>query len=102
MPPVTPEPASLAVVLVTYDSADGLPAVLDALGAQRREGDEVVVVDNGSRDGSVALAHAHPAVDRVLEPGGNTGFAAGCNLGAAVTSAPLLLFLNPDAVPQEA
>jgi GT2 family glycosyltransferase len=92
--------SALAVVLVTYDSADGLPAVLDALAAQRRPGDELVVVDNASRDASVAVARAHPAVDRVLETGGNLGFAAGCNRGADATSAPTLLFLNPDAVPQ--
>lgn len=91
---------ALAVVLVTYDSADGLAEVLDAVGAQRRDGDEVVVVDNGSRDGTPALAAAHAAVDRVIEPGENLGFAAGCNLGARETDAPVVLFLNPDAVPQ--
>lgn len=93
--------SELAIVLVTHESAAGLPAVLDALGAQRLAGDEIVVVDNGSRDGTPALARVHPAVDRVLEPGGNAGFAAGCNFGAAATSAPVLLFLNPDAVPQD-
>ena len=92
--------SGLAVVLVTYDSADGLPEVLDALAEQRLPGDEVVVVDNGSRDDSAAIARAHPAVDRVLEPGANLGFASGCNHGAAATTAPILLFLNPDAVPQ--
>jgi GT2 family glycosyltransferase len=91
---------ALAVVLVTYESADGLPAVLDALAEQRAADDEVVVVDNGSRDGTPALARAHRAVDRVIESGGNLGFAAGCNLGARKTAAPVLVFLNPDAVPQ--
>ncbi len=92
--------SAVAVVIVTYDSAAGVPAVLDALAEQRRPGDEVVVVDNGSRDGTPALARAHEAVDRVIEPGSNLGFAAGVNLGAAETRAPLLLTLNPDAVPQ--
>jgi N-acetylglucosaminyl-diphospho-decaprenol L-rhamnosyltransferase len=36
----------------------------------------------------------------VIEPGANLGFAAGCNLGAASSTAPLLLFLNPDAAPE--
>jgi N-acetylglucosaminyl-diphospho-decaprenol L-rhamnosyltransferase len=35
----------------------------------------------------------------VLETGANLGFAGGCNAGATATSAPLLLFLNPDAKP---
>ena len=36
----------------------------------------------------------------VVETGHNAGFPAGCNLGAAQARNPLLVFLNPDAVPQ--
>jgi N-acetylglucosaminyl-diphospho-decaprenol L-rhamnosyltransferase len=81
----------LAIVVVAYDSADDLPRSLGAL--ELRDGDELVVVDN---DGSGAAAVEHGA--RVLRPGRNLGFAAGCNLGVASTQAPLVLLLNPDCV----
>lgn len=94
----TPSPA-LAVVIVTYDSAACLGDTLAALVPQLREGDELVVVDNGSRDGTPRLARAAAPTARVVESGRNAGFAGGCTVGAAATSAPLLLFLNPDATP---
>lgn len=56
----------------------------------------LVVVDNGARD----VAGRVPSSERltVLSPGRNTGFAGGCNLGAAATAARRLVFLNSDAV----
>jgi len=85
----------VAVVVVSYQSADGLPATLSSVRGQMRAGDELVVVDNGSRDGSADVARTAGAT--VLEPGRNLGFAAGCHEGVKCTSAPLLFFLNPDA-----
>ena len=87
---------AIALVIVTHNSADHIVGTLEALGAQLRQGDELVLVDNDSRDGTVDAARA-AAAGRVLEQGRNLGFAGGCNAGAAATSAPLLLFLNPDA-----
>jgi GT2 family glycosyltransferase len=54
---------------------------------------ELLVVDNS---GTVPAAGAL----RVLRPGRNLGFAGGVNAGVAATAAPLLLVLNPDAVPE--
>ena len=91
--------AALAVVIVTYDSASdlerALPAVLDQLG----EDDELVVVDNSAGGATAAAARRLAPGARVVEAGANLGFAAGCNTGARASAAPLLLFLNPDAVP---
>lgn len=58
---------------------------------------ELVVVDNGSRADLTALA-AGPA--RVLRPARNLGFAGGANAGVAAARAPIVLILNPDAVPE--
>src|SRR5262245_40265255 len=88
--------ASLAVVIVTYDSARHLPATLDALHAQLEPGDEVCVVDCASPEGRPEVVH--PA--RLLALDENLGFAGGANAGARATTAPLLLFLNPDCVAQ--
>jgi N-acetylglucosaminyl-diphospho-decaprenol L-rhamnosyltransferase len=90
-----------AVVIVGHDSADALPGTLGALLPQLGADDEVVVVDCASRDDTAAVARAAlGGRGSVLEPGENLGFAGGCNAGAAATSAPLLVLLNPDAVPE--
>jgi GT2 family glycosyltransferase len=58
---------------------------------------ELMVIDNGSSDDSVAaLRSAHPAA-RVIEAGENLGFAEGCNRGIDATRAPWVLLLNSDA-----
>src|SRR5215210_975520 len=89
---------AVAVVVVCHDSAAELAATLPALTAQLRPGDELVLVDNASADGTAAARALAPAAT-VIETGANLGFAGGCNTGARASSAPLLLFLNPDAVP---
>jgi GT2 family glycosyltransferase len=91
-----PDPA-VAIVVVTYDSADVLGDTLGRVSAQMRPGDELVVVDNGSSDASASAARAAAPEARVIELGENTGFAAACHTGADATSAPLLFLLNPDS-----
>jgi GT2 family glycosyltransferase len=72
-----------------------LPALLPEL----EEGDELIVVDNDSKDGTPeAVASLAPAA-RIVGSGRNAGFAAGCNLGAAEAGGELLVILNPDAAP---
>jgi hypothetical protein len=63
--------------------------------------DELVVVDNASSDGTPDAVRELVPKARVLEAGSNLGFAAGCNLGAEAAATELLVFLNPDAVPDE-
>jgi N-acetylglucosaminyl-diphospho-decaprenol L-rhamnosyltransferase len=95
-----PHPESaIAVVIVCHDSAPELERTLPALAAQLRDTDEVVVVDNASQDASADRAAALLPAATVLRAPGNVGFAEGCRLGAGASSAPLLLLLNPDAVP---
>jgi N-acetylglucosaminyl-diphospho-decaprenol L-rhamnosyltransferase len=90
---------ALAVVVVTHDSGAFILGTLATLALQLREDDELLVVDNASADDTPQLARAAAPRALVLETGANLGFAGGCNAGAAATSAPLLLFLNPDATP---
>ena len=61
---------------------------------------ELVVVDNGSQDGSIAaLRAAYPDV-RVVRAPGNVGYARAANLGTAATKAPIVAVINPDTVVQ--
>jgi GT2 family glycosyltransferase len=89
---------TIAVVMVNWNSRDD---VLSAVRSLRRPGEgdlPVVVVDNGSTDGSAeALRAAFPDV-RVIEAGANLGFAEGCNRGIEATRSDWVLLLNNDAV----
>jgi N-acetylglucosaminyl-diphospho-decaprenol L-rhamnosyltransferase len=87
----------LAVVVVTYESESHVGETLRAVVEQLADGDELVVVDNASTDGTATKARAAAPSARVLEQRRNVGFASACNAGVNATSAPLLLFLNPDA-----
>ena len=57
--------------------------------------DEVVVVDNGSRDGPRRFLASQDRVD-VVNHEENLGFAAGCNAGARQARYPVLVFLIND------
>jgi N-acetylglucosaminyl-diphospho-decaprenol L-rhamnosyltransferase len=91
---------SLSVVIVSHNSRSALERTLPALAQQLRDGDEVIVVDNESADGSAEAARAAAPDAIVIEAGANAGFAAGCNRGAEAAHGELLCLLNPDAVPQ--
>ena len=56
---------TIAVTLVTFESRADLPACLDALFRQTQRPSEVVVVDNGSSDGSAEFARSHAVVTGV-------------------------------------
>ena len=61
------------------------------------EADEVVVVDNGAGGPEIDAAASRERV-RIVSPGTNLGFAAGCNEGARHATGDALVFLNPDTV----
>lgn len=87
----------LAVVIVSYNVQDHLLRCLAALHTAL-EGlyAEVWVVDNASKDGSVAAVRSqHPQV-RLIVNKTNLGFARACNQAIAQTKAAYVLLLNPD------
>jgi GT2 family glycosyltransferase len=88
---------SLSVVIVTHDNRDAVRGALPALTAQLDDGDELIVVDNESFDGTADAVRDIAPDATVIDAGANLGFAAGCNRGASAASGELLLFLNPDA-----
>jgi len=91
--------SGVAVVIVNFNGETLLPDCLAALAAQTLAPAEIVVADNGSRDGSLALLRArHPHVG-ALALGRNFGFAGGANRGVRATSAPWVCVLNSDATP---
>jgi glycosyltransferase involved in cell wall biosynthesis/GT2 family glycosyltransferase len=85
-------PIDTDIVIVTFNSADHLPACLAAIA----DHSQVIVIDNGSSDDSPDLAEAMGC--RVVRNHINLGFARAVNQALALTAAPLVLLLNPDAV----
>jgi GT2 family glycosyltransferase len=91
MPPVT-------VIILNWNAEQFLGPCLTALLSQDYPQYQVVVVDNGSTDGSVALVRQQfPAVS-VIEHGQNSGFAAGNNVALRQLGTPIAVLLNPDVV----
>ena len=86
----------ISVVIPNWNGRRWLPACLAALAAQERAPDEIIVVDNGSSDGSVEyLRHEHPEVT-VLALSRNTGFAAAANIGVSVPVGEFVALVNAD------
>lgn len=88
----------ISVIIVTYNSATVLPAMLVAL-ENVLPSVETIIVDNDSTDATQAIVR-NSAVNAILIEGhGNVGFGAGVNIGARAASHDLLVILNPDARP---
>ncbi|WP_108260024.1 glycosyltransferase family 2 protein [Mangrovicoccus ximenensis] len=89
---------TIAVILVNYNSGPQLARALDSLVVQTRAPDEILVVDNGSTDGSLGLVdwQRHPDL-KLLCLSGNFGFAAATNAAARAARSRWLAMLNCDA-----
>jgi GT2 family glycosyltransferase len=88
-------PPPVTVVIATMDRRDNVLTTLDRLAALP-ERPPVVLVDNGSTDGTAdAVRQAHPEV-LVLEPGRNLG-AAGRTLGVQAARTELVAFADDDS-----
>jgi GT2 family glycosyltransferase len=88
----------LSVIVVNYNTRQLLDECLAALAeAETPDGGmEIIVVDNGSDDGSPQMvARNYPEV-RVIASNINRGFSAANNQGSAVARGEYLLFLNSD------
>jgi len=92
-------PAPLvSVVIPNWNGRQWLPQCLDALARQQLAPAEVIVIDNGSDDGSVQyLLEAHPSVS-VVELATNTGFAHAANRGLEAAGGELVALVNTDVV----
>ncbi len=97
---VTARPA-VAVIVPARDEAHALPTLLASLLPQLRPGDELVVVDDHSRDATVDVARACGAgvVIAADLPLGWVGKPHACWTGTAATAAPVLAFVDADVRP---
>jgi GT2 family glycosyltransferase len=92
--------ALVSLVIVSLNGRAHLARCLPAVLGQTRLPDEVVVVDNGSTDGTPEyLAESFPAV-RVIRADRNLGFAAGVNRGIRASDSEWVATLNNDTEPE--
>lgn len=89
-------PPRVSIVVPVYNDARNLADCLAALEAAALPGSELIVVDDASRDESVAVARHAGATVIALEK--NAGPAAARNRGAAAASGEIVFFVDADVV----
>ncbi len=89
---------SVSVIIPTWNRRELLDSVLERLAGQTLQPAEIIVVDNGSSDGSAELARSRGA--RVIPMAWNAGFARAVNRGIEVAGMPWLAVLNNDVEPE--
>jgi GT2 family glycosyltransferase len=91
----------ISIVIPVKDGGGELRRCLEAIASQQvDEPVELVVVDSGSRDGSVQLARSHGAIVREISAH-EFSHGASRNLGAGLSHGELLVFISQDAYPTD-
>jgi GT2 family glycosyltransferase len=96
----TSSPPDIAVIIPNWNGARWLPDCLAALAAQTLRPAEIILVDNGSTDGSAELAQSACSTLCLIKFPVNRGFAAAVNAGIRQTRAPFVVLLNTDTRPR--
>jgi len=84
------------IIIPNWNGKSMLADCLHSLNNQTFPGFRIIVIDNGSEDGSVALVERDFPQVRVLKYAENTGFSIAVNRGISESDAPWLLLLNND------
>jgi GT2 family glycosyltransferase len=92
---------SISVIIINWNSKEYLSRCLSCLSAQTVRDYEVILIDNGSTDGSLdGVENRWPGLDlRIEELDENRGFAAANNFGVRLARGQWLALLNSDAFP---
>jgi len=85
----------VSVIIVSFNSADYITKCVESVIMQDGVTCEAIVVDNGSTDGTVAIAKG--LTRQVIASDKNLGFGPGNNKGFSVSSGRYIFLLNPDA-----
>lgn len=90
--------AHFSMVIPARNEEQNLPRLLASIAASSVQPDEVLVVDDGSTDGTAAIAHKFGArvLTSVRLPAGWTGKSWACHQGAQYATGDLLLLLDAD------
>lgn len=86
---------SVSAVTITWNSAAEIAGLLKSLAADAAV-TEIIVVDNGSSDGTPDIVKSHCPAARLIENADNRGFAAAANQGIRAATGEFILLVNPD------
>lgn len=95
---------SISFIIVNYNSLDYtkscIGSILSFLKGKDLVSWEIVIIDNGSADGSIdylkGIVKKHKNI-YLIDAGKNLGFCKACNIGAEKAKGKFLVFLNPDS-----
>ena len=94
------EPLLASIVIPTYNGETYLRQILEAALAQRVDGEfEVIVIDSGSTDSTLAIVASFPAVRLHQIPNSEFGHGRTRNLAAQLARGTFVAFLTHDAIP---
>ena len=89
----------ISIVIVNYRVKDLLKECLNSiLSSKDKMGNEIIVIDNNSKDGSVELLKREFSEVGLIENRQNKGFSFACNQGIRKSSGEYILLLNPDTI----
>ena len=94
----------ITIIIPNYEGRQLLPRTLAHLEPMLGGGEErpdVIVVDDGSSDGSVEYLRKHHPDLRLLALESNRGFGGAVNAGVEAASTPLVYLMNSDVLPHE-
>lgn len=96
-----PDHPEISIIVCCYNAADTVRCTLESLRRQNFKSIEILAIDDGSTDDTLALLRCDVALDkrmRVLNNGRNRGTAYTRQLGLEEARAPLVLFFDADDI----
>ena len=91
-------PMKISVIIVNWNTREVTSAAIASVFAETKVPLEVIVVDNGSSDGSADFLRERHRLATLIETGRNGGFSFGNNIGLAAAKGEYLMLLNSDTL----
>ncbi|GAB6072195.1 hypothetical protein JCM14244_05720 [Venenivibrio stagnispumantis] len=90
---------NVSIIIVTYNNEDTIYQCLDSVSRNMRKDDEVIIVDNNSRDNTLNIVKSfNDKRIKILSLNENIGYSAGINRGIEYAKYDFYIFLNPDTI----
>lgn len=88
----------VSIIIPHFNGKNIIHDCLESLKKTKFQNKEIIIVDNGSTDGSISYVKKKFEYVKIIESPSNRGYAGGCNLGAENAIGNYLIFLNNDTI----